>query len=184
MTEIWKDVVGYEEYFQVSNTGKIFSKRSNKLLKQQVNKKGYSVFASRIGGRDGKAICPRVHILVAKAFIDNPENKPTVNHVDGIKTNNNVNNLEWATSQEQIQHAVDCKLRIYDTGGNCYNAKLSDNDVRYIREHYIPGNRVYGGRALARKFNIHHRTIQSVINGWSYKEDISEGCPNGKEADC
>lgn len=121
--EVWKDVVGYEDYFMVSNLGAVFSKRSNKLLKQTKNKSGYLTIATRIGGRTGKAICFRIHRLVADAFLDPPTKeqlqwaettaykKVLVNHKDGDKLNNTVNNLEWVTSSENTQHAINTGLR-------------------------------------------------------------------------
>lgn len=93
--EVWKDVVGYEEYFQVSNLGKLFSKRSQKILKQTISKTGYYTVATRLGGRNGICKCFKIHRLVAEAFIPNPEQKRTVNHIDGNKLNNNLSNLEW-----------------------------------------------------------------------------------------
>jgi len=107
MIEIWKPVSGYEEYFLVSNKGNVFSMRSNKLLKKAICKTGYSTVSSRIGGRDGKAICLKVHRLVADAFLPDPvpELKKWaedtfykvvyVNHKDGNKSNNKAENLEW-----------------------------------------------------------------------------------------
>lgn len=109
--EEWKDVVGYEGLFQVSNLGNVFSKRTNKLLKHSVSKKGYCLIASKIGGRTGKNVCFKVHRLVAEAFLDNEQNKLYVNHKDGCKTNNNVLNLELCTSSENMQHAYDHGLK-------------------------------------------------------------------------
>jgi hypothetical protein len=169
MTDIWKDVVGYEDYFQVSNTGKIFSKRTNKELKLHINENGYVVFASKIGGRKGVAICLRIHILVAIAFIDNPENKPTVNHVDGIKINNFDTNLEWATSSEQSVHAYSTGLRSNAKGTKSLLSSLNDDDIKYIREHYIPKHGTYGMRGLGRKFGVSHSVIWRVIHETRYK---------------
>lgn len=168
MIEIWKDVVGYEDYFQVSNTGKIFSKRTNKELKLRVNEKGYNVLATKIGGRTGKNICLRVHVLVASAFIPNPENKPTVNHVDGVKSNNVISNLEWATISEQLQHAHANRLIVNKKGTESLLASFTDDQVKFIREHHIPRHPKYGVRAMARSFGVSHKTVADVINGVRY----------------
>ena len=104
--EEWRDVVGYEKYFKISNKGNVFSKRSNKVLKLHTHPNGYYIFSTHLDGRKSKAICFKVHRLVAKAFIDNPENKPVVNHIDGVKLNNNVNNLEWCTHKDNTKHAI------------------------------------------------------------------------------
>lgn len=169
MTEIWKDVVGYEEYFQVSNTGKIFSKRSNKELKLHTNKKGYKVFATKFGGREGGNKAFRVHILVAQSFIDNPENKPTVNHIDGNKSNNHVDNLEWATNKEQMEHAVENGLNNFNEGVDCYNSRFTEDDIKYIRNIHIPRHPLYSARALARQFDVHHSVIGEIVRNVTYK---------------
>lgn len=126
LVEEFKDVVGYEDYFMVSNLGAVFSKRSNKLLKQTKNKSGYLTIATRIGGRTGKAICFRIHRLVADAFLDPPTKeqlqwaettkykKVLVNHKDGDKLNNTVSNLEWVTGSENTQHAISAGLIVFN----------------------------------------------------------------------
>lgn len=98
MEEIWKDIKGYEGYYQVSNYGNIFGKSRNKVLKPFSNINGYS----RV------ELCGKryvVHRIVAQHFIPNPVNKPQINHKNGIKTDNRVENLEWCTAKENMQHA-------------------------------------------------------------------------------
>ena len=119
MEEVWKDVKGYEGYYQVSNLGNIKSleriiensgthtgyyKIKERILKPRENKNrnGYYELSLR---KDGKEKRFKVHRLVACAFIENPYNKPEVNHIDGNKSNNCVFNLEWATSKENKKHA-------------------------------------------------------------------------------
>ena len=83
--------------------------------------------------KSNKATRPLTHRLVAAAFIPNPENKPTVNHINGNKADNRVNNLEWATNQENSTHAV--KFGLIDTKGEKHhNAKLTESDVKLIFE--------------------------------------------------
>ena len=102
MVEEWKPVSGYEGYYLVSNIGNIFSIRSKKVLKVR-NSCGYQRVNLSV---DGFPKSFAVHRLVAEAFIPNPENKPTVNHINEIKIDNRVGNLEWATNKEQNNHGT------------------------------------------------------------------------------
>lgn len=167
--EEWRDVVGYEEHFQVSNKGRIFSKRTNKILALGVNKKGYSVLSTRIGGRNGICKCFRVHILVAKAFIPNPHNKPIVNHKDGNKLNNEDWNLEWATYSENSKHAYENGLTIPLKGKDKVQSKLTEEDVRYIRSVYKPYDKKYGARILADKYGVSHTIISDAALNKTWK---------------
>lgn len=111
MEEIWKDVVGYEGLYKVSNLGRVYSlprPSAKGGIKKQTDMNGY---LRTILSKNGKKFNAGVHRLVAEAFIPNPENKPTVNHEDGNKHNNKVTNLAWATDVEQLQHSFKCGLR-------------------------------------------------------------------------
>lgn len=108
MEEIWKDIKGYEGYYQVSNLGRVKSNgnRSNhkteKLLSLNKNSKGYLRVMLY---RECKYKSFFVHRLVAEHFIPNPLNLPQVNHLDCDKTNNCVSNLEWCTNRENTIHS-------------------------------------------------------------------------------
>ena len=107
--EEWKDIAGYEGLYQISNFGHVKSLHSNgRVLKLHEDKGGYLTVCLFW---KCKYKCCKVHRLVASAFIANPENKPTVNHIDGNKKNNRVDNLEWATHKENIVHANKTGLR-------------------------------------------------------------------------
>lgn len=120
--EIWKDIAGYEGLYQVSNFGRVkslereeyvpgFSRRrirKGRILAQTKNRGGYMLAHL---SKDGTAKRVSVHRLVAKAFIPNPGGKTTVNHIDGDKTNNMSNNLEWATMSENVSHAFRTGLK-------------------------------------------------------------------------
>lgn len=101
-TETWKPIAGYENYYEVSNTGFIRSIKRSKLLQQAANHRGYFRVAL---SKDGVSKQVTVHRVVAEIFIPNPENKPTINHKNGIKTDNRVENLEWATYSENMIHS-------------------------------------------------------------------------------
>jgi hypothetical protein len=144
MQEIWKDIKGYEGRYQISNLGRVksltksiwngytFRIKDEFILKGGKDKKGYLYV---ILSKDGIKSIYKIHRLVAQFFIPNPENKLEVNHIDGNKLNNSVNNLEWCTHQENIYHACTIGLRPnyrnvnqYDLQGNfirCWNC-ISD----------------------------------------------------------
>jgi hypothetical protein len=137
--EIWKDIEGYEGLYQVSSCGRIkslarsykFGPNNEKILKARKSRKGKNgwSYPSVALYKDNIAKFYTIHRLVAIHFIPNLENKPQVNHKDGNKLNNNINNLEWATQSENSQHAWDSglnnevreKIRKWNTG-----KKLSD----------------------------------------------------------
>ena len=114
MNEIWKDIEGYEGKYQVSNLGNVKSLNYKNSGKEQNialcnDADGYLLVNLRL---NNKVKTKRVHRLVAQAFIPNPENKPQVNHIDGNKKNNKIENLEWCTCEENQRHAWDKGLKI------------------------------------------------------------------------
>lgn len=119
LEEVWKDAVGFEGRYQVSNYGRVKSLgfynakrkcfRKGVILKQGINSKGYL----RVNIKNCNSLrknC-QVHRLVAQAFIPNPNNMPEVNHINGIKSDNRVENLEWVSAKQNTQHALKNGLR-------------------------------------------------------------------------
>lgn len=119
MQEIWKDIVGYEGLYQVSNTGKVKMIGREKRLwhgaKTKINAKFLNQFVVcaykkvKLRGFDGKTKMLSVHRLVATSFIPNPHNLPQVNHKDENKENNNVSNLEWCTAKYNTNYGTGIK---------------------------------------------------------------------------
>ena len=119
MEEIWKDIDGYEGYYQISNLGNVKSlertiensgtyngyyKVKERILRPRENKKRHGYYELSLK-KDGIEKRYKVHRLVASAFLSNPDNKTEVNHIDGNKSNNCISNLEWTTSKENKEHA-------------------------------------------------------------------------------
>ena len=110
--EIWKDIQGYEGLYKISSLGRVKSTSpglkfvkgspSEMILKQSLSSSGYLHVQLY---KNHTASTVLVHKLVALAFLDNPENKPEVNHIDSDRTNNKVSNLEWATKSENMKHS-------------------------------------------------------------------------------
>jgi hypothetical protein len=166
--EIWKDIKDYEGLYQISSWGRVkslgrikmsgFSKNGTfyreKILCFVTLKKGYYSV-----GLCKNSIVKRflVHRLVAIAFIPNPENKPEVNHLDCIKTNNFVWNLEWVTSLENNNHAWKNGL----FGIHMKRIKLIKLEVIEIRKKYDTGN--YSQRQLAKEYNVSESLIGGII---------------------
>lgn len=134
MDEVWTEIVDYPNY-QVSNFGNVKNVKRNKYLKPDKDKDGYLNYKLY---NNGESKTFKAHRLVALNFIQNTQNKPHVNHIDGVKTNNNVENLEWVTQQENERHKYDVlkytpsekaiksmaeKLKIIRQGGNNPSAK-------------------------------------------------------------
>lgn len=163
--EVWASVVGFENQYEVSSLGNIRSidryvkhhiegvnrmyKGTNK--KTRLNSKGYVRCNLK---NDGKRYDFTVHRLVAEAFIPNPENKPQINHINGIKTDNRIENLEWCTQSENNIHAT--KNRLVKT-------KLTDKEAMDIY------NSELSLRKLAKMYNVCSSIIWRIKNQKAYK---------------
>lgn len=106
--EIWKPVVGYEGLYEVSSWGRVKDMKFNRVYKVDFSSNRHKMVVLTRGFESQQYM---VHRLVAEAFIPNPEGLPIVNHIDGIKCHNNVENLEWVNHQQNTEHALMMGLR-------------------------------------------------------------------------
>ena len=173
MTEIWKDIDGYEGLYQVSNLGRVMAlanpqmfhrPKKNKLMVQSLDTDGYLILGltDKFGHRKTK----KVHRLVATAFINNDCNYKEVNHINETKTDNRAENLEWCTTKYNLTygHRLD-SVRGEKSG----TSKLTDKDVLEIRHIYQKGSLEYGQSALSKKYGVSHIAIGCVVRGETWK---------------
>jgi hypothetical protein len=162
--EIWKDIPNYEDYYQVSNLSRVRSltryvnapqNGGTRQLKSQILKQAYNTAGYLMVGlsKKGKNKPHRVHRLLATAFIPNPENKPTINHINGIKDDNRLENIEWHTYSENNIHAIQTGLRDYKKISK--PVKISKNGV----ELYFKS-----GSDASRYLGCHFTKVQGVAN--------------------
>jgi hypothetical protein len=155
-------IKGYENY-AVDDQGNIYSlpkktRKGTRVLKPLIVGTGYLQVDLC---KDGKVKRFLAHRLIAETLIPNPENKPQVNHKNGIKTDNRLENLEWNTRSENQKHSIQIGLRTANGEKNS-QSKLTEKDVLYIR------NSKEKGSILAKKFNISHPTICDIRKGRSW----------------
>lgn len=172
--EIWKriDIDGIYEH-EISNLGRVKSlpknvKCSNGMIRfydtliktNRIDSKGYCTIMLHFKN-ERKHLDLRVHRLVALAFIPNPENKPCVNHINGIRTDNRVENLEWCTYQENTAHAFN--------RGMIRNPsiKMTQCNVDEIRLLYSSGN--YSCREIGLMFGLKQMAVNNIINYKTWK---------------
>ncbi len=140
MIEIWKDIKNYEGFYQVSNLGRVKSLHFNKEKILRYNTKA-NEYISIILCKHSKHFSTRIHQLVAKTFIKNPNNYLEINHINGNKADNNINNLEWCSRMHNIKHSIENKLTkpTGAKGERNIKAKLTEKEVLEIRMLYKTG---------------------------------------------
>ena len=158
-----KDIKGYEGLYAITEDGRVWSYITKRYLKQMNDKDGYlqvNLYKNR------QCNTKKVHRLVADAYLDNPENKPQVNHKDENPKNNNVNNLEWATNEENQNHG----------NHNLNMGKSKSKSVRCIETGIV----YYGAKEAERQTEINQSSISRCCKGkqktamgyhWEYVEE-------------
>jgi len=176
--EIWKTIPRFNNEYEVSNTSKIRSvcaiiirangwkyTRISKVLKPSFKGTGYFRGAVIV---NKKMISYQLHRIIAEAFIPNPESKPQVNHINGIKTDNRIENLEWCTISENQLHAYKLGLHKPKRGEDNINSKLTEQDVKEIRSYVLfkkeQGIKRYGRDDLAKKYGVSSNYIKDIVS--------------------
>lgn len=178
----WKDIQGYEGLYQINILGEVkafkrisiggfgaVNTREEHIMKPNLGKNGY--LTVRLS-KNNKGKTELVHRLVALSFIPNPKNNPCVNHINGIKSDNRLENLEWVTYSENNKHAIDSNLKLYKKGADHPNYGRKD-----LPMHKLPSARriicfctktnvIYNSiQEAATKINRPRTTLVSMLNG-------------------
>jgi hypothetical protein len=173
--EIWKDVNGYEGVYQVSNHGRlkglgreVFTKTNKtyyipeRIIASTINSRGYRMASLWF---NGKGKLKLLHRIIAETFIPNPENLPQVNHIDGNKLNNDISNLEWVTSQDNIIHAYNHNLIHPALGINRNVGHFVEEDIKRIRQMALEG---MSQRKIAAEYGVQQNSIWLILKGKTY----------------
>lgn len=160
--EEWKDIQGFEGLYRVSNTGKVFSIRRNKILKGKVDRYGYLCLVLW----NGKNNYRTVHRLVADAFVLKPDGCNVVNHLDCNKQNNNADNLEWTTVQGNTKHAYDNNKAYHEHVQRVNKMGIEAKKIKidaYYNGEYIGS---YNGKKnTANQLGISEKTVYNRLHG-------------------
>ena len=190
MEEVWKDIVGYEGYYQISSYGRVkslsrkieyfaFGKpqvrtQQGRILKQSTCSSGYPIVHLYLDSEKRNVM---VHRLVAIHFLEPVEGKEFVNHKDGNKENNNVANLEWVTKSENTLHALDNNL-LFKRGEDCNLSKLNESQVIEILSLRKFGKRKYLAKDIAERYGISVGYVSDLAESgdkWAkLKESLTE----------
>lgn len=172
--EVWLPVKGSEQYYKISNVGrfKILPHKinNNALIPEKITFGSKHSAGYLLANIKNKKTQPTyIHRIVAEAFIPNPKNKPQVNHKNGIKTDNRVENLEWVDGKENIRHAMEVIKTFKNLGKENYQAALKNNEYVEIKKLISLG---VSQRKIAKMFNVAQMTICKVNRNihWSNRK--------------
>jgi len=157
---LWYDIQGTT--YQITTDGQVRNKKTGHTLSQYFNDRGYYMVTIKINGRNNPK---RVHRLIALSFIPNPNNHPFINHKDGNKTNNAIDNLEWCDCMQNNRHAIALGL-VDNSGENNGMALLKEDQVREIKKMLKDGLSQY---KIASKFGVSRSAIMNIKNRNQWK---------------
>ena len=149
IAEIWKDIQGYEGLYQVSNFGRVKGLKRSKIRKLCNDRGGYLCVSLK---KQGTVKLCKVHRLVAVAFIPNPENKPQIDHINAIKTDNTIKNLRWVSAKENVRNPLNMAHFLDKSNPKAHKVKNIDTNEIFntVKEASI-------------KYNVSHSAIVQAI---------------------
>ena len=170
MTEIWKDIQGYEDFYQISNLGRVKSLERKITNNKGISYKSSSRIRKLVPDKDGYLLCSlskegeikmiKVHREVAKAFIINFTNHYQINHIDGDKTNNKVNNLEWVDNRSNQNHRYKLSNKklprgVTQTDSGKYRTRITINKIQYL---------LYNGECSKEASRLYEESLENWEN--------------------
>jgi hypothetical protein len=160
--DFWKNLKGFKGY-EINILGQVRNKKTNKIYKNNKDKNGYIRMTINYNGKIKNFL---VHRLIAIHFIPNPLKLPNINHKDGIKNNNSIENLEWCTQKQNIIHAFRNKLSKIRKGEEIGKNKFKEKDILNIRK---LGSNGVKHRIIAEKYNTSRSYINFILRGKIWK---------------
>ncbi len=174
MTEVWKDVEGFEGFYQISNYGRLKSfkqLREGRIL--SLNNKNGTYLSVILTAKNKEPRSTRMHRLVSEAFISNPDSLPEVNHKDCNRQNNHVDNLEWVTHEDNMQHALANHKGMFD-GMITYNKHVRPKPIAMVDKRTGAILKVFDtGSEAAKATGVCGRNILQVANKTEYKPGLT-----------
>lgn len=167
-----KRIDGFERYF-IQEDGQVFDSKYNRIVSTWVDTVGYR--QCYLYDETGKKHSKRIHRLIAIAFVPNPKNNPQVNHIDGNKLNNSIDNLEWVTNKENTQHGYDNHL---------YKFKSRKHKINvYTKENHEFVKQFASIRSMCEELDINRKTVTMILkkekmsNNYKYDFEYAEENP-------
>jgi hypothetical protein len=165
MEETWKPIVGFEGLYEISSFGRVKSLIKRGSYRELIKRTGRDISTGYHTVQLTKGNKPRdyrIHRLVALAHLENPNNYPVVNHLDGNKSNNRLDNLEWTTYSKNTLHSYSLGLQRINRGDNNYITKIKDGDVCVIRSLISQGKT---NKEIAILFGVNPSQISTIKTG-------------------
>lgn len=160
--EIWKNIKNFRDLYQISNLGRVRRKDTLKVLTPLTLSKGYK--GVRLYENEKQAVTKKIHRLVAEYFLENPLNLPQVNHIDGNKSNNKVENLEWCSNDYNMNHAL--LHGLIPKGEKRHDSKCTEESLQYLQELINAGFTI---KQLSIVYGVCKQVMKTIVRNQTYK---------------